>query len=213
MADKILIADDHALIREGMRQLLQELAQPVTVLEAGDFGSAIRLIETHPDLALALLDLRMPDMDAEVALELVRQRAPETRIAVLSASSEQTDIRSALDICAVGYIPKNEPPEIMLQAIQLILSGGHYLPPELLQEPANTSKSPRTLGTPTTRLTGRQHEVLALLRQGKTNKEIALELGLSLATVKAHISSIFRALSVSNRSQAIIAAEKEGISP
>jgi DNA-binding NarL/FixJ family response regulator len=215
---KILVVDDHPLIRAAVRNVLTQLEADVEVHEAQDCPAALALVETHPDLTLVLLDLHLPGMGGLDALSILRERYPEIPAVVLSAADDRESVLQALDRGAMGFIPKSSSNAVMVSALRLVLSGGVYLPPEVLAthvaQAANTpavsaprpATSPATLG-----LTERQVQVLALMVQGKPNKLICRELGLAERTVKVHITAILKALKVSNRTQAVIAAGRMGI--
>lgn len=206
---KILIADDHALYRGALAQIVQQLGEGVATFEAHDWNSALELAAQHPDLTLAVLDLSMPDMESFIGLEQFLECAQFTPVVVVSASESVQDMRRALDAGAMGYIAKSESTPILLRALGLVLSGGIYIPPRLLQSraavpPRNNSPTPREL-------TPQQTKVLRAISQGKSNKEIAQEMGLSVATIKAHTGAIFKTLNVTRRFEAIRAAESIGL--
>lgn len=205
---KILIADDHALFREGMRHVLGELAESVILLEAADCESALRYAADHPDLDLVLLDLNMPGKDGFAALELFASRYPALPVVILSASDQRSHMQRALDAGALGFIPKDTTSAIMLTALRLVLSGGIYVPPAMVfgeeQVGADAQQHPHNF-------TPRQLEIVTLLMRGYPNKEIARCLNLAEATVKMHVTAIFKSLGVSNRTQAVLAAEKLGL--
>jgi DNA-binding NarL/FixJ family response regulator len=205
---KILVADDHAMFRDGLRYALASLDDDVEILEAKDCAEALALVGSHPDLDLVLLDLAMPGMDGLAGLHALRARRPAVPVVILSGSEEPADARRALDRGAMGFIPKSSSSSVMLGALRLVLSGGVYLPPAFLEH----FQTGRTLsGAPsieTLGLTPRQHDVLRLLGKGQSNKEIARVLGLAVGTVKLHISAILRALGVGSRTRAVIAAAR-----
>lgn len=215
---KILVVDDHALIREALREVLKQLDAAIEVLEAANCEDALALLDSHPDLALVLLDILLPGRSGLDALSEFRSRNPAVPVVVLSGSEMPGDVMRAIDGGAMGFIPKSQPSRVMIGALRLVLAGGAYLPAEILSQitpqpggsrPAAASASVRTsadLG-----LTGRQTEVLALLVQGKPNKIICRELGLAEGTVKIHISAILKALGVANRTQAVIAVSRMGL--
>lgn len=206
---KILIADDHALFREGLRQIVQSLADAASILEAHDWQSALAQVAQQPDIALALMDLTMPGMEAFTGLKTFLDRAETVPVVVISASENVLDMKRALDVGAMGYIAKSEARPVVLSALRLVLSGGIYVPPRLVQSPlSNHADGDRTQPFG---LTPRQFEVLNALVQGKSNKQIARDLHLSDATVKAHVGAIFKTLNVNSRLQAIRAAENMGI--
>jgi DNA-binding NarL/FixJ family response regulator len=204
---KILIADDHTLFREGMRHVLALLADDVEISEAGNCAQTLQAVEADGDLSLVLLDLNMPGRDGFAALETLAQRYPALPIVVLSGSEDRADMQRALDNGAMGFIPKSATAPVMLGALRLVLAGGVYVPPELVQPGAGDGPA-RSVDAG---LTPRQVEVLARVIEGKPNKIIAGELGLTEATVKAHVTAVFKALNVSNRTQAARAAERIGI--
>jgi DNA-binding NarL/FixJ family response regulator len=205
---KILVADDHALFREGMRHVLADLEERIEVFEAANSRAALDCARLDEDLDLVLLDLNMPDMDGFEALTLFCERYPALPVVILSASNSKREMRRALDMGALGFIPKDSTGAVVLSALRLVLSGGIYVPPSLVAaENAATAMGQGGLA----RLTNRQHQVLALLAEGKTNKEIANELELVEATVKMHVTAIMRALDVSNRTQAVVVAERLGL--
>ena len=214
---KILIVDDHPLVREGVRHTLASLHRDVIVLEAGNANEALELSAQHPDLDLVMLDLALPGMPGLAVLEELRQRGCTAPVVVLSGSCERADVIAALNSGAMGFIPKLSSSELMLQALRLVFAGGVYIPPLALgmldlpgvggASDAAGPKSLQQLG-----LSERQRQVLALIAQGKPNKVIASDLAIAEPTVKAHITEILRALQVTNRSQAMIVARRFGIS-
>jgi DNA-binding NarL/FixJ family response regulator len=216
---KILVVDDHVLIREALRGVLKELKGDVVVLEASDSRQAMQLIAENPDLGLILLDLNLPDRDGYSVLTELRERYPAISVVVLSGQQDRGSVAKALDLGALGFIPKSGQRNVMLGALQLVFAGGIYIPPEMLarEEPAvksGTAKqaaperrqaSPSDLG-----LTGRQLDVLALMMQGKSNKAICRVLNLAEPTVKNHVTAILKALAVTNRTEAVIAVSELG---
>ncbi len=204
---KILIADDHALFREGIRHVLDELAESITVLEAANCETTIRHAADHPDLDLVLLDLNMPGKDGFAALELLASRYPALPVVILSGSDRRSDMQRSLDAGALGFIPKSTTSAVMMTALRLVFSGGIYVPPAMAFSEAQ-------VGVDTQQpyhLTPRQLEILAVLMQGRSNKEIARCFDLAEATVKMHVTAIFKSLGVSNRTQAALVAEKLGL--
>jgi DNA-binding NarL/FixJ family response regulator len=213
---KFLVVDDHALIREAMRGVLRELCSDAIVLEAASAGQAADAIGQHPDLALILLDLQLPDRDGVELLRELREQHPAISVVMLSAFSDHDTVVKALDNGALGFIPKTDSREVLLGALRLILAGGTYIPPDALARgpaaPAAPSRptpqkrlSPAELG-----LTERQVDVLALMMQGKSNKHICRELDLAEPTVKNHVSAILKALEVTNRTEAVLAVAALG---
>lgn len=202
---KVLVVDDHTLIREALRNVLAVLDSDCEVLEAPDGATALRLAGEQPGLDLVLLDLNLPDMDGFAVLSEVRRRYPATGVVVLSGAKDQKSVTGAIQLGAVGYIPKSTPHEVMVSALRLVCAGGVYLPPEAL---AGAHPASRLVGEP--QLTEREGEVLALMLQGKSNKRICRELGVAEATVKNHVTAILKAFNVTNRTEAVIAAGRLG---
>ena len=214
---KVLIVDDHGLIREAMRGVIVELQGDAVVLEAGSSGQAMSLIQQHPDVALVLLDLGLPDRNGLDVLADLHENHPAMSVVMLSAFSDRENVVRALDGGALGFIPKAGSREVLLSALRLILAGGVYIPPDILVStptpaapagrpgPVEKRLTPAELG-----LTERQVDVLALMMQGKSNKLICRALDLAEPTVKNHVSAILKALDVTNRTEAVLAAAALG---
>ncbi len=207
---KVLIADDHALFRDGLGMHLEQLYPNMIILQASNFGQALKILEEDNQIDLIVLDLDMPDMSWEAGIAAIRQKAKEARFVVISASEDIRNIRKALNDGASGYIPKRSDPKILSRALQLILDGGTYLPPELL-EATLVSENKGEAKSKNKTLTARQMQVLELIAQGLSNKQIAYEMGVSEATVKLHINALLRAIRATNRTQAVINAQKMGL--
>lgn len=212
---KILVVDDYALVREGLRHALRALDDSVEVLEARDAEEALRLIAQQPALDLVLLDIGLPGMDGFLALDEFRRAHSAVPVVVLSASAAQRDIAAALNMGAMGYIPKMAPREVMLRALRLVLAGGVYIPPQAIGMHDYTGSAAGASAVPQSLeelgLTDRQRQVLGLIAQGKPNKVIANELQISEPTVKAHVTEILRALKASSRAQAMVTARRFGL--
>ena len=205
---KLLIVDDHHLIREGMKPVLQKLGdgEAANVFEAASFQSAIEYADAHPDLDLVVLDLHMPDVEGFAALNDLQERHPGLPIVVMSGADDPALMREAIDHGALGFIPKSSSSDVILNALRLVLSGGTYLPREIMSAPPAKPKPPtRAARLKDLGLTPRQVEVLELLVAGHPNKSICRTLNLSEGTVKTHIAAIFKALDVSSRVQAVLA--------
>lgn len=205
---KILLADDHPLFREGVRHVLAQLDEHVEILDAHDYPSLFDKASLHADLDLALVDLNMPGMDSHDAVLRFRGEFPDIPLVILSATEARADIQRTLDAGALGFIQKSSPSRVMLEALNQVLAGDIYIPPALAQSLAKAVAEADSIFP---HLTSRQMEVLKLLIQGKTNKTIGQKLGLSEGTVKIHMAAIFRALNVSNRTEATIAARNLGL--
>ncbi len=210
---KILIGDDHVLFREGLRRLLEQLKEGASFQEASNFDELLEKAGAGEAYDLVLTDLRMPGWPGFSGIQMLRERQPDAKVVVVSASEAHHDVRDALEHGASGYIPKSSSVKIMLSALDLIFSGGVYVPPTVLREgnEAETRIGSGAGAMPPTDpqleqlLTQRQREVLDRLREGKSNKQIAHELGLSEGTVKIHMTAIFKSLGVRNRTQAAMA--------
>lgn len=218
---KILIIDDHALIREALRGVLKELKADAIVSEAGDWQSASRQIEQNRGFDLILLDLNLPDRDGADILAELRERYPAVSVVVLSARHDRESVAKALELGALGFIPKSSDREVMLSAFNLIFSGGMYIPPEILvrQQPVpersmgEPAQAVRRASATDLGLTERQMEVLGLMMKGRSNKAICRALNLAEPTVKNHVTAILKALNAANRTEAVIAAGALGLSP
>ena len=218
---KILIVDDHALVREGLRQVLKGLDESVEVLDAPHCARAFALADAHTDLDLVLLDYHLPDMDGLTALGVLRQKHPELPVFVLSGSASPQIMKQVMAKGAAGYMTKASMSEELLVALRLVLNGDVYQPAEFAS--ASPLDSMSQASPPSARagaieaakaaapqFTTRQVEVLQLLLDGLSNREISLRMGLSVDTVKDHLGGIMRALGVQTRTQAVLAAGRYG---
>ena len=217
---KILVVDAHFLIREALRDCLKTLNRDATVLEAVNGHQAIQLVSEHNDIRLIVIELDLPDRDGFSVLGELRERHPTTPVVVLSIRQDRDSVTRALDLGALGFIPKSGLREVMVSALDLVLAGGVYIPPEILsreQHPSANSKPacivtgarpvrPADLG-----LTSRQADVLELMMTGKSNKEISRRLNLALPTVKNHVTAVLKAIKVTNRTAAVIAIGNLGV--
>lgn len=227
---KILLADDHRLIIEGVKLKLAELDPSVETVIAMSLEELEQALAQHQtSLDLALLDIAMPGTVGYQHIAHLRSQAPTLPIIVLSGSEDTDLMRSLMDIGVMGFIPKAYSPDVMLSAIRLVLAGGIYIPPLLLAnaQAQGWQLNHRTMDAPPSAastaanassanaldnlrklLTERQIDVMRCLSQGKPNKLIARELGISEGTVKIHLAAIFRALNVRNRVEAVVASRK-----
>ena len=214
---KFLVADDHAVFRVGLLYLLQRLDPEAEILEASDYAEALEIAEREDSIDLILVDLLMPGIDGYSGISGLRDRSRAAPIVVVSARENPADVQASLDNGAMGYLPKSSSSEVMLNAIRLVLAGGMYLPPALLGHPEGDRRAenlesgfgqPRLSNQVARSLTRRQRDVMRLLALGRSNKAIAQELSLAEGTVKVHVSAIFKALNVTNRTEAVIIAGK-----
>jgi DNA-binding NarL/FixJ family response regulator len=214
---KIMIVDDHALVRRGMAHVVRECFGEAEVTEAGSAAEATQVMQDG-GVDIALVDVRMPDTDGLDLLHELRTRWPDCPVIMLTTFDHANYVRRALAEGAAGYLLKDATPEDLQQAIKVALSGGgNVLSPKVIQNlfesmessPDDRDAHPR----PASNLTQRETDILALLAEGKSNRDISRALYLSEKTVKAHLAAIFRKLGVSNRTQAAMAAVSMGIGP
>jgi DNA-binding NarL/FixJ family response regulator len=194
----VIVADDHALIRELLERQLKELDADVRVYHAGTLQQVLELAHTAERLDLILLDLRMPGMNGFAGLQAVRQTRPEVPVAILSGQIEPQTIRDALQAGAAGYLPKTMRATSMLNALRLILDGERYVPESVLSTSAAAGGE-----TGGAEFSKRERDVIKQLMLGHTNKEIARDLQVEEVTVALHLRSIYRKLAVRNRTQAV----------
>lgn len=228
----VLLADDHLLFRDGLRRLLAQSNENMTFFEASSFDDVRRMCngnaggETGGETAfdLILLDLGMPGWTGFETLGEIHARMPRALLVVVSASEKRSDLLAALENGAAGFIPKSSSAKVLLGALQLVLAGGVYLPEQAIRGdrlPDHGTAHGMAHGMSgagggeddalgqlagSEQLTPRQRDVLNRLRDGKSNKQIAHELGLTEGTVKVHVTAILRQLGVRNRTQAAITA-------
>src|SRR5262249_30911337 len=216
---EILVVDDHVLIREALRGILREIKGDAVVFEASSCSQAMDVIAQHPNLDMILVDLNLPDRDGFSMLAEFGERYPAVSVVVLSAEQDRDSVVRALDLGALGFIPKSGQREVMVSALQLVFAGGIYIPPEILARdepsPKHRDDKPPVANPPTVSpadlgLTERQVDVLSLMMQGKSNKAICRVLNLAEPTVKNHVTAILKALEVSNRTEAVIAVGELG---
>lgn len=201
---RIVLADDHELVRSGLRFYLERLAPEVTIVEASTLDEALTAAKTAAT-DLIILDLTMPGMNGTAGLEQVRARHPTVPLVVLSGRTGREDIMGALNRGANGYLPKTLSGKAMLAALRLVLSGETFVPSILMDERrragGRADQPGAAAGLDT--LTDRERDVLDFLCQGKSNKEIARDLAIREVTVKVHVGNIMRKLGASNRTQAV----------
>jgi DNA-binding NarL/FixJ family response regulator len=216
---KILVVDDHVLIREALRGVLRELkGVAAVIIEAPDSRQAMRQIEQNPDVELVLLDLGLPDRNGFEILAELADRYPTISVVVHSAHQDRERVMKALDLGAMGFIPKSARREVLLGAFNLIFSGSVYVPPEILDRrrpaldaQAGAASPKRPVSAADLGLTKRQMEVLVLMMSGKSNKAICRVLDLAEPTVKIHVSAILKALKAANRTEAVMTAAALGL--
>lgn len=210
---RILIADDHALVRGGLSLLIRTLHPETVIQECSNFEKVTRALESAEPIDLLLIDLLMPGMQSVESIHSICRKSPDLPVIVVSVKEEMHLIRQALRAGASGYIPKSSPPDVTLNAIRLVLSGGIYIPPDALElrnfaahdgtggdQPRPAPQESATSSSP---LTPRQSNVLELIAEGKSNQEVGTELGLTAGTVKMHLSRIYKVLNAKSRTDAL----------
>ena len=220
---KVLVADDHELFLMGLTMIINDYQPEWTILSAKNYNEVFSLIDTHKDFDLILTDLAMPGAQWLDAINKIHHTLPETPIIILSAVFDKEIVHKTIEIGAAGYIPKTSSNTVILGAINLVMSGGVYIPPELLKNSTNSefnllkqiedisTKSEEESKEGIKLLSPRQIDVINLISKGKSNKQIAYELGLTEGTVKLHVTAILKILNVYNRTGAVVKATKLGL--
>jgi DNA-binding NarL/FixJ family response regulator len=203
----ILLVEDHPMMADALSLSLGKLERPPQVRRAPDLQAACQLAAEGPDPDLVMLDLGLPGCSGIEALERFRERFPALPVVVVSGASNPSTINAALDLGAMGFIPKSAPSEVFLSAVRLVASGGIYVPMEALRGAPDAGPGSQS----ELELSPRQKEVLALLLKGLPNKLIARKLDISENTTKIHVSAVLHALGVATRTQALIAANRLGL--
>jgi DNA-binding NarL/FixJ family response regulator len=204
---RLAIADDHPLFRGALREAVRNLFERVEIVEAGSFDEISKLLERGSEVDLILLDLAMPGVRGFSGLMYLRAQYPSVPVVIVSANDDPAVIRRCMDFGASGFIPKTLGVEPIRDAITCVLKGSIWTPPDVDLHTAPDAEA-AALVARLTALTPQQVRVLMMLSEGLLNKQIAYELGVSEATVKAHVSAILQKLGVESRTQAVIAASK-----
>jgi DNA-binding NarL/FixJ family response regulator len=204
---RLVIADDHPLFRGALREAVSGLLEAVDIAEAGTFDDVVALLDRSGDVDLVLLDLAMPGVRGFSGLMYIRAQYPSVPVIVVSANDDPAAIRRCMEFGASGFIPKTLSVEAMRAAISRILSGGVWTPSDVDLSAGADSETAALMARMAT-LTPQQVRVLMMLSEGLLNKQIAYQLTVSEATVKAHVSAILQKLGVESRTQAVIAAAK-----
>lgn len=204
---RLVIADDHPLFRGAMREAVSGLLERVDIAEAGTFDEVVELLERGGEVDLVLLDLAMPGVRGFSGLMYMRAQYPGVPVIVVSANDDPAAIRRCMEFGASGFIPKTLGVDVMRTAISRILGGGVWTPPDVDLAVGLDTEAAELIARMAT-LTPQQVRVLMMLSEGLLNKQIAYQLGVSEATVKAHVSAILQKLGVESRTQAVIAAAK-----
>lgn len=212
MALKLLVIDDHPLILEGIAAALEGFCGGVHIVAARTAEKGLAAATANPDLDLVLLDVALPGVSGFALIQKLRERFPHLPIVVLSALDDAASVSRAMNAGAIGFVPKSSATPVLLNVLRQVLENNASPNALARTKPASGSLTPVTGGGPElSLLTMRQIEVLSRVCQGKANKQIASELGLSEKTVKAHVTAIFKVLGVANRTQAALAARSVGV--
>ncbi len=215
MGLNILLADKHALFRDGMRYMLRQLDAEINLLDAGNFASMMKDVESNPHMDLVLMDLTLPGCEGMKSVGFFQQRYPNIPLVIVSESEQHNDIEQVMKSGARGFICKTSSGSSTLAALRIILCGGIYLPPQLLQRAERNLDSTAMDGCKPNIgqrvLTGRQMEVLHYLAEGLPDKVISKQMGLSSGTVKIHIAAIYRALNIHKRVEVLHVAQRLGL--
>ena len=208
----ILIADDHPLFREALRGAVQRLLPEASLCEADSVDALYGLVEANPDTDLLLMDLNMPGAHGFSALVHLRALHPQLPVVVVSAREEPAVMRRALDHGALGFIPKSADSETIGIAVGQVLDGERWAPAAAASAPA-MDRDEEAVARRLRELTPQQFRVLQMLGEGRLNKQIAWDLGVSEATIKAHVTAVLRKLGVNNRTQAVLMAGRLAVDP
>jgi DNA-binding NarL/FixJ family response regulator len=198
------IADDHPLFRSALLEVINHNFNDVTISESSDLESTLKALDENPDIDLLLLDLHMPGSQDLFGLITVREKFPGIPVTVVSANESPSVINRAIGHGASGYIPKSASAKVLYEAIKALTEGERWLPSHVPPQISPITNEEKSLAAKIAALTPQQYRVLCYLREGWLNKQIGFELGVTEATIKAHITAIFRKLGVSNRTQAVI---------
>jgi DNA-binding NarL/FixJ family response regulator len=201
---KILVVDDHSIFRAGVTALFEHAGHGAVVEQAAGVADALARLEAQEDFDVVLLDLNLPEGDGVAAIARMLQVRRDVKIVMLSASEDLKDVKRALAAGAVGYVPKSASAQTLLSAIEIVAAGDVFVPSVILSRGLSGGPSGPLL-------TARQVDVLKLVAQGMPNRSIAAELSLSEKTVKVHVTAIFKALDVVNRTQAAAAGQQAGL--
>lgn len=205
---KFLVADDHPLFRDALTAALKALINDLEFIQAGTLDEAIAVLEQHKDIDLVLLDLHMPGSEDFYGVIRITEDFPDVPVAVVSASDSPIVVSKVMAFGARGFIPKTTPSVETAEAIKSILGGSNWLPEGFRDNLIKVEREDIDIASRMAELTPKQFQVLKHLQGGMLNKQIAFDLNITEATVKAHISAIFKKLEVNNRTQAVLVAEK-----
>ncbi|MEP4102437.1 response regulator transcription factor, partial [Paraglaciecola sp.] len=201
----LLIADDHPLYRDALKGALNGSLQSLSLLEAGSLADTLKIIEST-EIDLLLLDLHMPGSQDLFGLIHVRKLFPDLPVMIISGLENKDIVSKVLNTGAMGFIPKTTSSEDIAKAVETVLQGDIWVPDTLVNELDSQDDAFTELAAKIATLTPAQYKVLCLMRDGLLNKQIAYELGIAVATVKAHVTEVFKKLSINNRTQGVLIA-------
>lgn len=211
-AETVIVADDHPLFRTAIKEAMQASQGETTFLEANSFETLQKLVDENPDVDLVLLDLHMPGVSGFAGLVYLCKRYPSVPVVIISANEDPLVIQRALDHGAAGFIPKSSDIKTITSAIGDILMGEIWAPKSTQANLPGNNVSELAMAERMAQLTPQQFKVLMMVSQGLLNKQIAYDMGISEATVKAHVTAIMNKLGVNNRTQAVLAASRLHVS-
>jgi len=213
---KVLIADDNSLFRDALKSVIMRTFPEAKISLAENFAAGMELLSNNSRYDLIILDFDMPEMSAEHSLNAIMNASENARIVAVASSGDSLKIKKLFGLGLKGYISKRSNSRIIGNALQLVSNGGKYIPEAVLEDVVAVSANSMLPGAKESvalikPLTNRQSQVLDLVAQGKSNKQIAYDMGVSEATVKLHINALLRSLGVTNRTQAVVTAQKIGL--
>ena len=208
---KVLITDEQSLFRDGLSLRLKQINQDIFVIQSSDITEMQNILSQNTDIDFIILDIDLAEPNTAETISKIKTAYPQTKIIAISSSEDIKNIKKILSFGVKGYIPKKMDSNILSGALKLILDGGTYIPPVLLENSLSQNSQISANNILQKNLTNRQSQVLDLIAQGKSNKQIAYDMGVSEATVKLHINALLRSLKVNNRTQAVITAQKMGL--
>lgn len=209
---RVLVADDHELFLKGLEFILRDSYPQIELVFAHNYPEIFKILEKDYQFDLIMTDLAMPGDRWSEAIHKIHQIVPKTPIVILSAVFDKEIVRKTIDIGVSGYISKTSANAVIISALNLVMSGGVYIPPELLNNQLRSElEAKKDQPAAPHILTPRQLEVIKAVADGKSNKQIAYELGLSEGTVKLHVTAILKLLNVNNRTGAVREAERLGV--
>ena len=203
---KILIIDDHSLYRDGLKFNLSNIIPNAQIIDAENFSQALDKLKQNNDINLVLANWDIPEIKWQNGLKTLKETSDNLQIGIMASINENHDIKKILNMDICCFLPKNIDAKVLNSALNLILNGETYFPPALLKQQANNISQSNNK-----HLTNRQSEVLRYLAQGLSNKQIAYQMNVSEATVKLHINALLRVIGATNRTQAVIKSQQQGI--